>query len=142
MNRYGRRITLAVAALVIVMAGCSTLPEGRDTAGVNQTIKAWKAAFEARDVEEMMNYYSGRYRGPHGGKRQVYLSMQAAKRDGALDNITIDLSEAKAIVDGGAATYGPIFVKGGPQEMTLGFRLLRENDGVWRFISTLPNGGI
>ncbi|MHC5059648.1 MAG: YybH family protein [Planctomycetota bacterium] len=127
---------LLVVGLFVLAGGCKMAGGLGDEAQLTAALGQWKAATEAQDIDKMMEPYSENYEGNRGeGKEGVREFLSGMKKQGALEEIDMDISEAEITIEGDEATVGPITYSGDWGEVQMVRNLKKESDGIWRVVS-------
>lgn len=99
--------------LMLVLTGCATMGGGMTPEEeIRAKLDAWQAAFVAKDLDTVMEYYSEdftNYESPDKAALRDYL--QSAIDMGYLSEPTVDMTNVVVTVDGDTATAGPVGVK-------------------------------
>jgi ketosteroid isomerase-like protein len=123
---------LLVSGLLLLAAGCG-VPS--DVGQLSSSLVQWKAAFEAQDLDKMIEPYSDDYEGEQGeGKEGVREFLEGLKEQGYLEDVDMDISEAEIKIEGDEATVGPIRYSSDDFDIEMMRMLKKENDGVWRVV--------
>jgi ketosteroid isomerase-like protein len=129
--------TLVTAALVIVaFNGCQSTPKGpSDEEQIATMVANWRAAFEAKDVDETMAAYSEDYSDPDTpDKATIRTRIEQAISMGYLDGLVVDTADAQTKVDENTATVTPVTIKAPMFSMTFALHLAKEDSG-WLIVS-------
>lgn len=132
------------AVMVIALAGCATGGGGTakeagamkgvsDAEGIKQTLEAWKAGMETKDVTKLGSVISDKFSHYEwGDKTQMLSFLKEQFAQGTLDGAKIDASAAKTTIENGVATVFPVKMTAPVGDITIEFTLAKEADGVWR----------
>lgn len=126
-----------VVALVVA-AGCATtsVKGPSDQEQVAGVVAAWKAAFEANDLDAIMAFYSEDYSSSQGGNKAGLRDFldTAIKRD-YLKDAKVDITAAEVKVEGAMAQVAPVRLSGLRGGMNLKLDLKKEAHG-WLIVSS------
>jgi len=131
----GKSLIAVVVTVGLLASGCELAGGPSDKAQLTAAIGQWKSAFEAQDLDKMMEPYSDDYEGERGeGKEGVRQFLKGLMDQGYLEEIDMDISDAGVKIEGDKATVGPIRYSGDWGEMETMRTLKKESDGVWRVV--------
>ena len=102
-------INLGVAVLIATLAnGCqSAMPSDEEL--IKGTMTNWKATLTARDLDRLMATYSDNYASARAsGKDAVRQRMTRIFDQGWMDNVKVNLENAKTTIDRDKAEFGPV----------------------------------
>jgi hypothetical protein len=125
--------TLLVCGIIAVMAaGCATAPKGpSDEEMVMKRVQECVAAMKAKDFTAFDKFVSNSFYSSAVGDKASFLDMlKMADSMGMADNVEVDLSQAKVVVEGAKSTVGPITASSGAGSITVMGSGAKEN-GVW-----------
>lgn len=129
-----------VGMAAMFVTGCATTAKGpSDEELISQRIQEGLAALKAKNFDEFDGMVSESfYSGAVGDKKDLLAYLKNADDSGFLDNLEVDLANAKTTVDGEKATVAPVVATGGFGTLTLNFDGIKEK-GKW-VISGLEPG--
>ncbi len=132
------RKLLAVVIGIVVLCGCASTP--LDTSiedEVLATMRDYRAAMMAGDVDALLAFYSEDWGDHHGAAKDSLKNHYQGMRDkGGYKEIELDLSAAEVIVDGDIVTVKPVTFASSKGSLSNAHRLKKEADGVWRLVYT------
>jgi ketosteroid isomerase-like protein len=132
-------MNLGVVALAVVMlCGCQILGLGpSDEDLINATMAKWKAALIAHDVDKLMETYSENYLNTEGGdKNSVREYVAGVIEEGYLDNLEVNLEDARITIEGDKATVAPVELTSDMGTYVLEFNKLQKEDGDWLIVNS------
>ncbi len=98
-----------VAVLIVVLAGSCQVGGPSDEELINWTMTDWKASLKARDLDRLMATYSENYVSARAsGKDSVRERMTGIFDRGWMDNVKVNLENAKTTIDRDKAQFGPV----------------------------------
>ncbi len=129
-------LNLSLAVLVaILVCGCQTMGPS-DEQLVNTTMADWKASLIAEDLDKLMTVYSMNYVSTRGtGKDSMREFMTKAFESDFMDNVEINIEDAKIIIEGDKATYGPAEFISDRGTFTLEYKLRKEEEA-WLIVGS------
>jgi hypothetical protein len=134
-----KSVILSLVFLVFTTGfyGCQTVVEGpSDEELINTAMTEWKAAFEAKDLDRLMVLFSENYLSSSGSSKIAMRErMAGAIKRGSLDNVKINIQNAKLTLVGEKATFGPIEITLDSGTLALEYTLQKE-DGKWFIVSS------
>ncbi|MHC4587074.1 MAG: YybH family protein [Planctomycetota bacterium] len=130
-------LSLVLLVFAMVICGCQTPAKGpSDKELINATMTEWKAALEAKDLDRLMAVFSDNYVSSSGsGKVAMRERMAGAIERGSLDNIKIKIENAKIMLVGDQATFGPVEITSDRGTLTIEYTLQRE-DVKWLIVGS------
>jgi hypothetical protein len=130
-------LNLGFLIFAAAFCGCLSPVEGpSDEQLINTTMTEWKAAFEARDLDRLMVLFSENYISSSGsGKVAMRERMAGAVERGSLDNVKIEIQDAKLTLAGDKATFGPVEIILDRGTLAIEYTLQKE-DGKWLIVSS------
>ena len=127
-----------VAAVVcsLVLSGCATsVPLAEKSA--RMTIDKLFVAQKAGDVDGSMTLFSDRYSDEQGAnKAMVRQFLGGLIYQNAFADVSMNLENAFVSIDDGAVTIAPVGYSGPTGISLWSFTLEREDDGIWRVVSS------
>ena len=128
----------AVVIGIVVLCGCaSTLLDTNIEDEVLATMRDYRAAMMAGDVDALLALYSEDWEDNHGASKESLKDRyQGMREKGRNEEFEIDLSAAEAVVDGDTATIAPVTLWSPDWSITYTHKLKKEADGVWRLVRT------
>lgn len=125
-----QKSALLVLVKGIVEAQTSETPEE----GAMKTVAAYVAAAEVADLDTLMAQISENFNHYEVGSKSGYRAfLDQVKAEGMLEDISGDLEEAKATLQGEIVTVYPVELEGIFGTVTMEFELKNE-DGTWRIV--------
>jgi len=125
-----QKAALLVLVKGIVEARSSESPEE----GAMKTVAAYVAAAETADLEALMMQVSEDFSHYQAGTKSGYRTfLENVKAEGMLEDISGNLEEAKATVEGDRVKVSPVELEGIFGTVTLELELKNE-DGTWRIV--------
>ena len=123
---------LACGIIAVMAAGCATAPKGpSDEEMVMKRVQECVAAMKAKDFTAFDKFVSNSFSAPAVGDKASFLDMlKMADSMGMADNVEVDLSQAKVVVEGAKCTVTPITASSGAGSITVKGYGAKEN-GVW-----------
>ncbi|MHC4243059.1 MAG: YybH family protein [Planctomycetota bacterium] len=130
-------LNLVLLVFAVVFCGCQTPAEvPSDKQLIDTTMTEWKAALETRDLDRLMATFSHNYVSSSGsGKVAMRERMAGAIERGSLDNIKIKIENAKIMLVGDQATFGPVEMTSDRGTLTIEYTLQRE-DVKWLIVGS------
>lgn len=127
-----------VVLTVVILCGCQIFSLGpSDEKLINATMAKWKAALIAHDMDKFLETYSENYRNIEGGDKNSVREYGArAINEGYLDNLKVNLKDAKIKIEGDMATVAPIELTSDTGTYVLEYNKLKKENGVWLIISS------
>ena len=122
---------------VVLLCGCATFAKGpSDEELICATIEQWAAGLAAEDAEKVMATYSEDFESADmPDKESMGELIEMAIDQGFLEDVEVITDEAKTVIEGNTATYGPIELSGAMGSMMFDFTLQKE-EGAWLIISS------
>jgi len=125
---------LVISALIMVamLGGCATTKGPTPEEQVQQTLVAWTAAAEAKDVDKMMSFVAKNFKSSEWADKEAYKAfVQDSIEMGYLDDIDVNIDKAKITFEGkDKAVVAPIDVTASFGSATIE-AVLTEEDGKW-----------
>ena len=123
---------LAIGVLAAVLiCGCQSIGGPCDEELINCTMTDWKAALKARDLDRLMSTYSENYVSARAsGKDSVRERMTGIFDRGWMDNVKVNLENAKTTIDRNKAEFGPVEFTS-DEGMFIFEYTLQKNYGAW-----------
>lgn len=133
-------VSVLISVVLLTVAGCATTSKGpSDEEMISSRVQEGLAAFEAKNWDAFDSYVSPSFESYLIGNKEDLLSfLKSAEKDGYLEDIKTDFSEAVISVQGDEATYAPVTASGNFGFLSINFKGVKEN-GVW-LISDLDPG--
>ncbi len=139
---------LPIAVIAVFLLGCtiapppaSEAPDAAEQQDPNEEIAAaladYQSAWVAQDMEKMMAVYSDEYADIQNITKPIirdYLS----GIPGVLLSTSVGIAECEIAIDGDWATVGPVTYDSPSGRTSSAYRMKKETDGVWRFLSSEP----
>lgn len=128
---------LSVGVLIVAMVcGCRMIGGPSDEKLINTTMADWKTALKARNLDKVMVVYSENYVSQRGsGKDAMREFMTRVFSEGWMDNVKVDLEEAKPTIEEDKAQFGPVEFTSDRGTMKIDYALQKEN-GAWLIVSS------
>lgn len=123
-------LSLGFLLFTLAFCGCQT-PGGNasDKQLINKVMTEWKAAFEAKDLDRLMMLFSEEYISSTGSSKLAMRErMAGAIERGSLNNVQINIQNARMNILGNRATFGPVEVTRDGGVLTIEYTLLKEED--------------
>jgi ketosteroid isomerase-like protein len=129
-------LNLSLAVLVaILVCGCQTAGPS-DEQLVSTTMADWKASLIAEDLDRLMTVYSMNYISTRGsGKDSMREFMTGAFESDFMDNVEINIEDAKIIIEGDKAAYGPVEFVSDRGTFVLEYKLRKEEEA-WLIVGS------
>ncbi len=128
---------LGVVVVAILLVCSCQIPVGRATSDqelIKATMAEWKAAHIDKDIDRIMATFSENFVSFNGGgKESMRDFLTGAFDDGFMDNITINIKDAKVAIKGDKATFGPVELIGDMGPFVINYNLQKQ-DGKWLII--------
>ncbi len=125
------------AVLIVVLAGSCQVGGPSDKDLINWTMTDWKAALKARDLDRLMATYSENYVSVRAsGKDSVRERMTRIFDRGWMDNVKINLENAKTTIDRDKAQFGPVEFISDEDMFTYEYTLLQKEYGAWFIVGS------
>ena len=125
-----------VAVVIVVLAGGCQVGAPSDEELINWTMTDWKAALKARDLDRLMATYSENYVSARAsGKDSVRQRMTRIFDRGWMDNVKVNLENAKTTIDRDKAEFGPVKFNSDKGMFTRQFTLQKEYEA-WLLIGS------
>lgn len=125
-----------VAVVIVVLAGGCQVGAPSDEELINWTMTDWKAALTARDLDRLMATYSENYVSARAsGKDSVRERMTRIFDRGWMDNVKVNLENAKTTIDGDKAEFGPVKFNSDEGMFTRQFTLQKEYEA-WLLVGS------
>lgn len=130
---------LAMVLMVAMVCGCASLcgslcgssPAKQASAAMD----AYHAAMKAKDLDKMVGAFSDAYSNSQGSDKSMLSDHFSSMIDqGVYDTIEINTDECTAVADGKKVKLGPVYYSNTGYE----YELKKDDDGVWRIISSEP----
>lgn len=117
--------------------GCQFLGlQPSDEELIHKTIANWKEAMETEDVDRLLAIYSEQYETSEGDNKESMRELVKRSFDsGFMETVEIDMGNAKVIVKGNIAKFGPIDFISDTGIWPLELTLQRENSE-WLILSS------
>jgi len=134
-------VLLALVGMTVMLAaGCATSAKGpTDEELISQRIQEGLAAIKAKNFDAFNGMVSDTFSsGTIGDKEDLVAYLKNADDSGFLDDLEVDLANAKTTVEGDKATVAPVVANGNFGSITLYFDGVKEK-GNW-MISGLEPG--
>lgn len=126
-------LNLSLTFVVLAFSGCQE-PSNEQLVGT--TMAEWKAAMKAKDLDKLMAKFSEDYVSSRGSDKVALRErMSRAIERGFMDNVTVSDINAKIIIVGGNATFGPVEFFSDNDTFKLDYILRKEKD-TWRIVSS------
>lgn len=121
---------------VVLLCGCQPAGGLSDEKLINCTMANFKAALMAQDLDNLMAVYSEDYESTRGhGKEDIREFMERGIDEGFLDDIEVDIEDAKTTIEGDKAQFSPVIMTGRRGPRTTEFTLQKEED-TWRIVGS------
>lgn len=129
-------LNLSLAVLMsILVCGCQTAGPS-DEQLISTTMTDWKASLIAEDLDKLMAVYSMNYVSTRGtGKDSMREFMTKAFESNFMENVKINIEEAKATIEGDKATYGPVEFISDRGTFVLEYKLQKEEEA-WLIVGS------
>lgn len=127
-------VLLCLGITILTKMRCQMGPS--DEKLISTTMANWKAALIAQDLDKIMEAYSENYESAEGNDKEAtreFMERIIDKR--YLDDIEVDLENAKTTIEGDKAQFSAVIITGRREPRTTEFTLQKEN-GTWRIISS------
>ena len=127
-------LMLCVVSLlsVVILCGCQTAKGPSDEELLSKGIQDSIAAIKAGDIEKLLTFYSESFSSTQVGDKKGFKAfMENAKGMGYLQDIEIDMTQAKTVITGKTATVGPVSIRGAFGSTSASFSSAKEKDG-WK----------
>jgi len=125
-----------VAVVIVILAGSCQVGAPSDEELINWTMTNWKAALKAQDLDRLMATYSENYVSARAsGKDSVRERMTGIFDRGWMDNVKVNLENAKTTIDRDKAEFGPVEFSSDRDVFTREY-ILQKEDGVWLIIGS------
>ena len=123
-------LSLGILAFTLTFCGCqSPVVNVSDEQLIKNVMAEWKAAFEAKDLNGLMILYSENYISSSGSSKLAMRErMAGAIERGSLDNVEINIQNARLVVLGDKATFGPVEIRDSSGALTIEYTLQKEED--------------
>ena len=129
-------MNLGVAVLIVALAGGCQTGGPSDEELINWTMTDWKAALTARDLDKLMATYSENYVSTRAdSKDSVRERMTSIFDRGWMDNVKVNLENAKITIDRDKAEFGPVEFISDEDMFTHEYTLQKEY-GAWFIIGS------
>lgn len=127
--------SLIIAGLALcLVSGCTTTKGPSDEEVIAKLTQECVAAAQAKDIDKLMTYFSDKFENAqYGDKEGLKDFLMMAKDSGYLDDVEIDLADAKTVVEGDTATVEPVSIQGSFGQAVLTFSSAREG-GTWKIV--------
>ena len=123
------RASILALSFGVLFSGCQSGPSDKKL--IATTVREWKEAFDAQDLDALMEYYSEDYTSREAPNKEAMRGFwEEAKRLGYLDRIQLSLGGSLLTITGDTAEF--VFRENG--EETMGFILKREENNTWRIV--------
>lgn len=132
-------LSVMLAVVAVLAAGCATTAKApSDEELITKRIEEGVAAIKAKDFAAFNGMVSTAFSSSAVGEKEDLLAyLENANDAGFLDEIEIDLAEAKTVVTGDKATVAPVTASGNFGSITLNFEGVKEK-GVWVIANVEP----
>ena len=129
-------INLSLSVLVVILVyGCQTAGPS-DEQLVSTTMANWRASLISEDLDKLMAVYSMNYVSTRGtGKDSMREFMTKAFESNFMENVEINIEDAKIMIEGDKATFGPVVFVSDRGKFTLKYNLQKE-DGAWLIVGS------
>lgn len=129
------------AALLVLVKGIVEAQSSESPAeGAMKTVSAYVKAAEAADLETLMDQVSENFNHYEVGTKSGYRAfLENVKADGMLEDISGNIEDAKAEVEGDTVKVYPVELEGIFGTVTLEFELKNEG-GTWRIVGLDMSG--
>jgi hypothetical protein len=126
---------LACGIIAMMAAGCATAPKGpSDEEMIMKRVQEGVAAIKAKDYSAFDKLVSNSFSGSAVGDKASFLDMlKSADSMGMADNVEVDLSQAKVVVEGAKCTVTPITASSSAGSIKVTGYGAKE-DGVWMLV--------
>jgi len=134
MKKSFINLSMAVLAAILV-CGCQTAGPS-DEQLISTTMDNWKASLMAEDLDKLMAVYSMNYVSTRGtGKDSMREFMNKAFESNFMENVQINIEDAKIMIEGDKATFGPVVFVSERGTFALEYNLQKE-DGAWLIVGS------
>jgi hypothetical protein len=134
-----KSVILSVGFLVFALVFCGCQAPGGNVSDkqlINNVMTEWKAAFETKDLNRLMMLFSEQYVSSSGSSKLAMRErMAGAIERGSLDNVKINLHNARMNILGDKAIYGPVEITSDSGTLTLEYTLQKE-EAKWFILSS------
>jgi hypothetical protein len=129
-------INSIVAVLIVVLAGSCQVGGPSDEELINWTMTDWKAALKARDLDRLMATYSEDYVSARASSKDLVRERMTGIFDrGWMDNVKVNLENAKTTIKKGKAEFGPVeFIS--DEDMFSYEYILQKEYGAWFIVGS------
>jgi len=125
-----------VAVLIVVLAGGCQVGGPSDEELIDWTMTDWKAALKAQDLDRLIETYSENYTSARAsGKDSVRERMTGIFDRGYMDNVKVNLENAKITIDRDKAEFGPVEFISDEDMFTHEYTLQKEY-GAWFIVGS------
>jgi len=131
MHKYGTLV--AVALVAVVGAGCAALRGPSDEDMVMDAVTQWRAGFNDRDAEAVVETLSEDYYDGRGLTRESFGEIVPQLDSYGVGGV--DISELTVAVEGETASAAPASLDMDGSEVDFEISLQKEDDGVWRIVN-------
>ena len=123
-------LSLGFLFFMLAFCGCqSPIENASDEQLIHNVMAEWKTAFEAKDLNRLMILFSEEYVSSSGsGKLAMRERMAGAIERGSLDNVKINIQNARMNVLGTKAIFGPVEITSDGGTLTIEYTLQKEED--------------
>lgn len=120
----------------VLICGCQMIGGPSDEKRINTTMADWKTALKTRNLDGVMTVYSEDYVSERvDGKDAIRQFMTRAFNEGWLENVNVNLEEAKPAIEENKAQFGPVAFISDRGTMKVDYTLQKE-DGAWLIVSS------
>ncbi|MHC4487719.1 MAG: Cif family virulence factor [Planctomycetota bacterium] len=125
-----------VAVLMMVLAGSCQVGGPSDKELINWTMTDWRAALKAQDLDRLMATYSENYVSARAsGKDSVRERMKGIFDRGWMNNVKVNLENAKTTIDRDKAEFGPIEFISDEDKFSYEY-ILQKEYGAWFIVGS------
>jgi hypothetical protein len=129
-------INVGAAVLILVLAGGCQIGGLSDEELISWTMTDWKAALTAQDLDRLMAAYSENYVSNRADSKDAARErMTRIFERGWMDNVKVNLENAKITIDGDKAKFGPVEFISDEDMFTYEYTLQKEY-GAWFIVSS------
>ena len=126
----------------MVLAGCASGGKGPGEKDlVMQSLNEFKVALETKNIDKLKASLSDEFDHYEWGNKESMLAfVQDTMNQGDLDRAEVSLELVEIEVEDGTATAYPVELRAVFGSATIGFKMKKEADGVWRAVSMEMEG--
>jgi len=129
-------INPVVAVLIVVLAGSCQVGGPSNEELINWTMTDWKAALKARDLDRLMATYSENYVSARASSKDLVRERMAGIFDrGWMDNVKVNLENAKIKIKGDKAQFGSVEFISDEGKLSYEY-ILQKEYGAWFIVGS------